>query len=123
MKVLVVRQPWAELIASGIKSIEVRSWRTNYRGPLLILAAAQKSSDPQALIYQGPWVRGIAVALVDLISVDSFTATMRTRACYRPSVAAFGWELTNPRRVPPVRTKGRLGLYDADEELLRLLNL
>ncbi len=32
-------QPWASLIAIGVKSTETRSWRTWYRGPLLIHAA------------------------------------------------------------------------------------
>jgi len=40
MKALTVRQPWAHHIAQGLKTIEVRSWRTSYRGPLLITALA-----------------------------------------------------------------------------------
>ena len=42
MRVLTVRQPWAQAIASGRKRIEVRSWRTAWRGPLLIHAAARR---------------------------------------------------------------------------------
>ena len=42
MKVIVIRQPWAWLIVNGIKDIENRSWRTRYRGPLLIQASARK---------------------------------------------------------------------------------
>ena len=37
-RVLTVRQPWASLIALGVKTIETRSWRTDYRGPLVIHA-------------------------------------------------------------------------------------
>lgn len=40
MKALSIRQPWAWLIANGYKDIENRSWRTNYRGPVLIHASA-----------------------------------------------------------------------------------
>lgn len=36
---LTVKQPWAHLICHGYKSIENRSWNTNYRGPLLIHAS------------------------------------------------------------------------------------
>jgi|ERR1700758_4475866 hypothetical protein len=36
MKVIVIRQPWAWLIVNGFKDIENRSWRTRYRGPLMI---------------------------------------------------------------------------------------
>jgi hypothetical protein len=36
---LSVRNPWADLIVRGYKSIENRSWRTNYRGRIAIHAA------------------------------------------------------------------------------------
>ena len=39
MKALTLHQPWATLIAIGAKTIETRSWPTNYRGPLAIHAA------------------------------------------------------------------------------------
>lgn len=40
MKALTLTQPWATLVAIGAKKIETRSWRTDYRGPLAIHAAA-----------------------------------------------------------------------------------
>ena len=49
MKVLTLHQPWASLIACGIKTIETRSWSTKYRGPLAIHAAKNES----ALHYLG----------------------------------------------------------------------
>lgn len=39
MKALTLWQPWASLIALGVKTIETRSWSTSYRGPLAIHAA------------------------------------------------------------------------------------
>jgi hypothetical protein len=36
--VLTLHQPWASLIALGVKTIETRSWSTKYRGPLAIHA-------------------------------------------------------------------------------------
>lgn len=42
MKALTVKNPFATLIAMGIKDIENRTWRTNYRGRLLIHAASQE---------------------------------------------------------------------------------
>lgn len=38
MKALTIIQPWATLIASGHKMNETRSWKTNYRGEVLIHA-------------------------------------------------------------------------------------
>lgn len=39
MKALSLWQPWASAIAAGVKKIETRSRRTNYRGPLAIHAS------------------------------------------------------------------------------------
>lgn len=41
MKALTIHQPYASLIALGRKRIETRSFRTHYRGPLAIHAAAR----------------------------------------------------------------------------------
>jgi hypothetical protein len=38
-KALAVKQPWASLIASEHRTIEVRTWSTKYRGPLIIIAS------------------------------------------------------------------------------------
>lgn len=42
MKTLTYKQPWATLIAAGIKDIENRTWKTNFRGRTLIHASATK---------------------------------------------------------------------------------
>ena len=39
MKVISIKEPFASLIASGVKKIETRSWKTNYRGELFIHAS------------------------------------------------------------------------------------
>lgn len=39
MKALSIKQPWASLIASGIKDIENRTWKTKYRGRIYIHAS------------------------------------------------------------------------------------
>ncbi len=39
MKALTIWQPWASLIARGVKQYETRSWPTKYRGPIAIHAA------------------------------------------------------------------------------------
>jgi hypothetical protein len=42
VKALTLWQPWASLVALGVKSIETRSWSTSYRGPLAVHAAKRK---------------------------------------------------------------------------------
>lgn len=49
MKALTIRQPWASLIAAGVKTIETRSWSTKYRGPLAIHAGKH---EPAVCAYQ-----------------------------------------------------------------------
>lgn len=39
MKAITLHQPWATLIAVGVKTIETRSWPTKHRGPIAIHAA------------------------------------------------------------------------------------
>jgi len=39
MKALSLRQPWATMIVTGMKAIENRKWKSNYRGSLLIHAS------------------------------------------------------------------------------------
>lgn len=42
MYALTLHQPYATLIALGIKEFETRDWKTTYRGPLLIHAGVKK---------------------------------------------------------------------------------
>lgn len=48
MKALSIRQPWATMIIHGYKPVENRSWKSGYRGPLLIHAG-------QKYDYDGEW--------------------------------------------------------------------
>lgn len=41
MKALSIKQPWASLIAHGIKDIENRTWKTHFRGRIYIHASAK----------------------------------------------------------------------------------
>ena len=41
MKALTIWQPWAGIVAAGIKRNETRNWGTNYRGRIAIHAAKQ----------------------------------------------------------------------------------
>ena len=39
MKALSLKQPYAELVVSGRKTIELRKWKTNFRGEFLVHAS------------------------------------------------------------------------------------
>lgn len=46
MKALTVKQPWASLIVHGIKDIENRTWKTNFRGRIYIHASSVPGKEP-----------------------------------------------------------------------------
>lgn len=109
MKALTVRQPWAQLIALGVKSIETRSWSTGFRGPLAVHAG--RALPPKGDLHigdytvmwngddtwgmarhrptydQSTWVRrlplGAVVAVADLVDVVPMVEMFDTDA---PSV-------------------------------------
>ena len=45
MKCLSLKQPYADLLAIGRKTIEIRKWNTNFRGPFLIHASKNVNKD------------------------------------------------------------------------------
>jgi hypothetical protein len=114
LKALSVRQPWAELIASGKKTIELRSWSTSYRGPLLICTG--KQLDPGWCRHYGlePMTlpKGVAVCIVTLVRVRQAVPTDVTRSCFPPDEQHYSWELEGVVRVSKQSIVGRLGLFE-----------
>lgn len=66
MKALTVSQPWANLIASGLKFVENRTWPTSYRGPLAIHAGkgSQYLTPQQLTMYP----TGCIIATCELVN-------------------------------------------------------
>jgi activating signal cointegrator 1 len=127
MKALTLRQPWARAIAEGAKRIETRSWRTEYRGPLLIHASAKfgpMERMAEMLFMQMGWLEvstrldlGGIVARCDLIECVP-VEKVRTRLSKRErelgdySDGRFAWLLSNPRPHRFIACKGKLGLWE-----------
>jgi hypothetical protein len=108
MRCLSVRQPWASLIASGRKTIELRSRRTHYRGPLIICAAS-RPWDGEHDFELGPM--GVCVALVELVDCRPATPSDADAACVAPPEGWWAWKLRLVRRLPEIPVKGALGLF------------
>jgi hypothetical protein len=126
MRALSVRQPWAHLISTGEKSIEVRSWGTAYRGPLLIVAsgtverveATARGLDPRAL------ARCCAVCVVNVDTVRPLRGADWPAANLGPAEdtdpdGGFAWVISNARPVENVPIRGKLSLYTVPDELIR----
>ena len=111
MKALSVRQPWADMIASGRKTVEVRSWTTAYRGPILICAAKRADAGGETL------PRGVAVAVCDLVECRPLMPTDAGDAMcdYQPD--HYAWVLSSPRPTTPLPVSGRLGLFSVAIEI------
>ncbi|KVM92290.1 ASCH domain-containing protein [Burkholderia stagnalis] len=133
MKALSIRQPWAWLVAAVNKDIENRTWRTSYRGPLLIHASAgmtrQEYEDAFQfaleaggiqLAHRMPGVkeleRGAIIGLADLFDVVSPSR----RASPWHIEGCYGLAVRNARQLPFIPYTGRLGIFDVPDEILRL---
>lgn len=140
MKTITVRQPWASLITCGAKLYENRSWKTSYRGPLLIHAAQSidctradwqdELSDPDgpALFPGLPSYDDLVkdrsvivcrVELVDCLHIDEILDALPDDV--EPHWSAGGpwaWLLANPVPVRSPVTKGKLGFWNYDGPLL-----
>lgn len=112
MKVLCVRQPWAELIRRGTKTIELRTWSTRYRGAVIVaasLARARQHPDVDG-------VRGALVCVTELVNVRAATSADDAAACTTlGDRALYAWELGAVADLPPVPLNGRLNLFEPDE--------
>ena len=102
MKALSVRQPWANMIASGRKTIETRTWYTDYRGELLIVSSKNPPIPPA----------GCALAVAELVDCRPMTAEDENAAVCPRYPGAFSWVFENIRQIEPFPVRGALGLYD-----------
>jgi hypothetical protein len=59
VKALSLYQPWASLVALGAKRFETRSWRTSYRGPLLVCASKTFPREAQQLATTPPFATAL----------------------------------------------------------------
>lgn len=120
MKTLAVRQPWATYIAEGSKTVEVRSWLTRYRGPLLIAASGRpmKLENVHGVVEVLP--TQVLVCVVDLFDVRPLLCDDSEEACAGAiqagdEVGLYAWVLANPRHVVPVIHRGKLRLYETPD--------
>jgi ASCH domain len=104
MKALSVKQPWANMIASGGKTIETRTWATDYRGDVLIVSSKMPKIEPA----------GCALAVARIVDCRPMTSADVTAACCDTYPNAFAWVLADIRRIKPFPLRGHLGIYDVE---------
>jgi hypothetical protein len=105
-------EPNLKMYTMGLKSIEVRSRATSYRGDLLICSSAK----PEIAGLMSGATMGL-VELYDIKPVSEFTPedweNTRIPEEKRKFIkGGYGWLMRNPRRVIEFPVKGQLGIYN-----------
>lgn len=127
MKALSVKNPHAHRIATGEKTLEIRSWPTRHRGPVLICVSgrpdrqAMAAASASRLAGDGRHLpAGVMLCIVDVVGCRPMTAEDAKAACTEFIPGHFAWELANVRAVKPVPIKGRLMLFTVPDEMIQL---
>lgn len=130
IKALTISQPWADLIRSGDKFVENRTWLTPYRGRLAIHAG--KGTQYLAKAELSKRVTGAVVAIAELVACVNKSAIERAvRASdealetliegtrytiedvfdHKYSEGPCLWVLDNIRPIEPIAVPGKQGLW------------
>lgn len=122
VRCLAVRQPWAWAIVAGAKTIENRSWSTDYRGPIVIQASTTKAAVNQLARSATPRLPPLPVAYSALIGVVDLLDVVPMSEQLEENPWAWGpycWRLGNARAfAEPIPAKGKLNLYSLGDELV-----
>lgn len=122
LRCLAIQQPWAWLICAGAKTIENRSWSTDHRGTIAILASTSKTRVNAALKAAKPtklptahFTYGAIVGVADLVDCTPLGPELEDNPwAFGPYCLA----LRNARLfAEPIPAKGKLNLYYLDETL------
>ena len=127
MKVITIKQPFATLIAEGLKEYEFRTWKTKYRGELLIHAGkgvdkkAMKKFEHLNLEYPSGCIIA-KVNLTDCIEINNETRKMlenKNPLVYSNVIKnkewkGYGFKLENVEKISPIEINGKLSLWDYD---------
>lgn len=142
MRVISIRQPWAALLALGIKRFEARTWTTPYRGDVLVHASSHRMTVQETLDLEVSPDLVDALHSVDLAtfeaieafptsaiigkvtitevlpstSCDDFTS-LDEATCGAPADGLFLWRVTGPRAITPIPCGGKLNLWTLPKEL------
>jgi len=103
VKAISLKQPWANLVATGEKTIETRKWSTKYRGDLVICSSRSPKIEPY----------GKALCIVELYDVRPMNKKDEKKARIKLYPGAYAWLLRNLRPISPsVQIKGSLGIFN-----------
>jgi hypothetical protein len=117
LPVLSVRQPYAWLIVNGIKTLENRSWRTHYRGPLLIHASSNRVDLTEHVLARYGARGRVRMPPPEDYELGGIIGYVEIVDCVRRSDSVWknpggwGWVLANARPLKFKRCKGAVGFF------------
>ncbi|MEM6399813.1 MAG: DNA N-6-adenine-methyltransferase [Cyanobacteria bacterium P01_D01_bin.116] len=130
LKAISLWQPWASLITLGLKHYETRSWKTKYRGKLLICSTAKNSKHYREYLkvkdklQLPPWdetnfPHGCVIAICDLVDCIEITSDFINQQsqteilCGDWQVGRYAWKLENIQPITePFAVKGKQRLFN-----------
>ena len=121
MKVLTIREPWASLIINGYKEYEFRSWKTNYRGKILIHAGMSNENISKFDIYNLEYSKGEIIGEAEIVDCILVTEEFNNELLKKNSLvygktnhtSTYAWKLANIKKYDKkIPCKGKLGLWN-----------
>lgn len=106
MKALTVMPPYAMQIWARQKEIEYRSWKTDYRGDILITSSSRRVRD---------CVCGYALCVAELYDITPRMGYNTDAKRDEPIPGAWEWHLRNIRPIKPFPIKGKLNLWETEK--------
>lgn len=131
MKVISIKEPFATLILNGIKRIETRSWKTNYRGEIFIHASGKKlAKEFFRDNFIGDLIKNMDMnygniicrcKLVDCIYMDKeFLEKIKNNQVEYQigdyKLGRYAWILEDIEPIYPIPVKGRLNIWNFEGE-------
>ena len=139
MKALSVKQPYCDLILQGIKTLEIRSRPTKFRGDLLICSSKKLHKGGRLIFDTSIWDLnfwwggggrnrhyifqeinpfGQAFCIVALVNCNPFLERDCVKACVDFIPNHYAYELQNVRPVNPFPVRGQLSFFNISDELI-----
>ncbi len=125
MKVITIKEPYATLIAEGLKEYEFRTWKTKYRGEVLIHAAKTPNNENKKRFIDRNlnYKEGFIIAkakLTDCVEVDdklikellNKDKEVYKNLSIKRDKPLYGFKLENVKRIDPIEAKGQLGFWN-----------
>ena len=129
VRVITLKQPWASLIANGLKIYEFRNMNYSYRGKILIHAG--KGVDKEALEsvkefnLEYPQSKIMAeVEIVDCIQIDDkfndFLNNLNSPVYGKVKRTGFAWKLQNVKKLDcKEEISGKQGIWYIDDNEIK----